>query len=89
MLARLLFNYQGRRITDVGALGLPDIYEEGYPQLDAVFIQPFSDNRWSLKVSGENLLNQTHEFLQGDLVQRAYKTGVVFKVGITYNFFRE
>lgn len=87
-LARMLFNYQGKRITDVGALGLPDIFQNGYPQLDGVFIHPFSSS-WKLKFSVENLLNQTRRFVQGGETQRAFRAGRVFRVTISRSLFPE
>ena len=50
---RMLWNYFGDRIIDVGSLGLPDIIQEGRSQLDVVV-----SKRWdtiSLKVAFENL----------------------------------
>lgn len=40
-MARLLYNYQGQRISDVGAQVLPDVVQVGVPRMDAVFIQFF------------------------------------------------
>jgi hypothetical protein len=87
-IARLLVNYQGERITDVGAFGLPDIYQSGYPRLDVIYIQKLGD-KWGLKFSAENLLDQRHEFIQGGELQRAFRTGRSFSVSISYNFFGE
>jgi TonB-dependent receptor len=89
-LARLLFNYRGRRISDVGALGIPDIYESDYPRLDSLFSQPFGQNRqWGLKLSAENLLNQACEFTQGGLPVRTYTPGRRFSITLSYAFFGE
>jgi len=89
-LARLLFNYRGRRISDVGALGVPDIFESGYPRLDALFSQPLGEGRqWGLKLSAENLLNHIHEYTQGGLPVRTYTTGRKFSVTLSYSFFGE
>jgi len=87
-VARFLINYQGSRITDVGAFGLPDIIQTGYPRLDANYIQKLGDH-WGLKFSAMNLLDQRHEFTQGGELQRAFKTGRSFSIGISYNFFGE
>ncbi len=90
MLARLLFNYQGRRITDVGSFGLPDIYEEGYPRLDAVLVQPLGASRkWGLKVSAENLVDREVRYTQGGEPFRTYKNGRVFGVTLSYSFFQQ
>ena len=87
-LARVLFNYHSSRIVDVGALGLPDVHEEGYPKLDAIFMKDLSP-AWSLKISGRNLLDQPHEYTQGGLLYRKYSTGQEISVGISYDFFAE
>ena len=87
-LARILFNYQSSRIIDVGALGMPDVYEQGYPKLDAVYMKDLSP-AWSLKVSARNLFDEAHEYTQGGLIYRSYKTGREFSVGISYDFFSE
>ena len=87
-MARILFNYQSSRIIDVGALGLPDIYEVGYPKIDAIYMKDLS-SRWNLKVSARNLLDQAHEFTQGGLMYRTYNTGREFTVGVSYDFFAE
>jgi len=87
-VARGLVNFQGARISDVGALGLPDIYEDGYTRLDAVVMQPLGESRkWNLKFSGENLLDQTVKFTQGGLPQRTFHTGRTFGVTLAYSFF--
>ena len=87
-LARVLFNYHSSRIVDVGALGLPDVYEEGYPKLDAIYMKDISP-AWSLKVSARNLLNQAHEYSQGGLLYRSYRPGQEFSIGLSYDFFAE
>ena len=87
-MARLLYNYQGDRISDVGAQGLPDVVQVGVPRMDAVFIQPLGKSR-RLKVSAENLLDHQYEYRQGDRIQRSYRIGRSFSVGISKTFFRE
>ena len=85
MVARILFNYQGRRISDVGAKGQPDIFQESYPRLDAVFIRPLG-RAWSLKAGADNLLDREVRYTQGDLPFRTFYTGRRFSIGVTYSF---
>lgn len=88
--ARAFFNYQGERITDVGALGLPDIVEKGFPSLDLRFSKRFGAGdrkRWGVEVELENLLNRQHDERQGDLPFRTYRSGRDYSVGVTYNIF--
>jgi outer membrane receptor protein involved in Fe transport len=89
-VARGMVNFRGRRISDVGAFGIPDIFEEGYTTLDAVFIQPFGgEKQWAFKASATNLLDQEVQFTQGGLPQRLFRTGRGFSFSISYSFFKE
>lgn len=86
---RLLYNYTGEKITDVGARGLPDIYQDARNSVDFVWLQDLSD--WSpglrLKASAENLLDEERIFTIGDNVYNAYNTGREFGLSLSYNFF--
>jgi len=87
---RTLLNFQGSRITDVGALGLPDIIEDGYTRLDTVILQPLgASRRWNLRFSAENLLDEKVRYTQGGLPQRVYRPGRTFNVSLSYDFFGE
>jgi TonB-dependent receptor len=70
---RLLLNFFGDRISDVGANQAPDIVEQGRATLDAVVTQRIG--RLSLKLAVENLTGETWTFTQGDREQRVYKPG--------------
>jgi TonB-dependent receptor len=86
--SRALFNYTGERITDVGALGLPDIIQRGYPHLDLLFTRPFgTEDRWRAEVTVENLLNRQVDFRQANQPFRVYRTGRKISLGISYTFF--
>lgn len=85
--ARVLYNFQGSRISDVGAVGIPDIIEDGYRGLDAMFSQPLG--KWSMKFSAQNLLDEEVRFTQGGLPQRIYRNGRTFSVSIAYSFLGE
>ncbi|HEX9637542.1 MAG TPA: TonB-dependent receptor [Acidobacteriota bacterium] len=81
--ARLLYNYVGRRITDVGSLGLPDIYEEDNSFLDAVF----DKNLWNqlgIRFSVENLTDHPYVFTQGGQPQRLFKLGRTYALSFSY-----
>jgi len=71
--ARLLFHYFGARITDVGALGLPDIFEAARGTVDFVVARHFGP--WAVSASAGNLTNRQVLFTQGGLPQRRYRTG--------------
>jgi len=70
---RVLVNYFGNRISDVGSLGLPDIIEEGRATLDLIV-----GTRWErlgIRLSLENLTDDPYEFTQGGQPQRSFKLG--------------
>ena len=82
---RLLFNYFGDRISDVGSLGLPDIIEKGRHSLDFVFSRRF--DRASLRIALTNLTDQAYEFTQGGTgpTQRIFNLGRSMSFGVTYH----
>lgn len=85
---RLLTSYTGKRVTDVGAYGLPDIYEAGYASVDAVVSQRI--NHWrgiELKIAASNLLAADRRFLQAGAVQRRYEPGRSMSVSLSYTPF--
>ena len=79
---RVLYNYSGDRIVDVGSLGMPDIYETGRGMLDAVFQKRFAG--WSLRAAFDNLLDTPYEFTQGGRVQRIFSLGRSFSLSVSY-----
>ncbi|HQR39349.1 MAG TPA: TonB-dependent receptor [Blastocatellia bacterium] len=87
--ARAFFNYQGERITDVGSLGLPDIYEKGWPSFDMRFSKKLGGERkpWAIDFELQNILNRQHDQRQGGLPYRVYRSGRDFTVGVSYNFY--
>ena len=80
LAARLLWNYFGDRISDVGSLGLPDIIEEGRSSVDVVLSQRW--DAFSLKVAFENLLDDPFLFTQAGHEQRVFKLGRAVSFGI-------
>jgi TonB-dependent receptor len=86
--ARFYTNYVSRRITDVGAIGLPDIYQESNLFLDFVYQYNFrEDGRWNIRFNAENLTDNHYEWTQADILQRSFRLGRTFSVGTTYSFF--
>ena len=85
---RLLFNYFGDRISDVGANQAPDIIEEGRGSLDVVFAQRIS--RLGIRLALENLTDSDYLFTQTLNVadtQRLYKAGRTIALSFGYNVF--
>ncbi len=85
---RALFNYSGQRISEVGALGLPDTIQTGYPNLDLSFTKSFGgEKRWSVDFQIENLLDREIDYRVGGSPFRVYRTGRGFEFGVSYKIF--
>jgi hypothetical protein len=76
---RLLANYFSDRIVDVGALGLPDILEEGRPTFDLI-VSARLNQTFTLRFAGENLGNRPVRFIQGGQLHREFNYGRTFGV---------
>ena len=88
-MLRAMYNFTGRRIYEVGAYGLPDIYEGNYGVLDLVVTQAL-DRLFpgvELKLSGSNLLNAERTFTQGGRIHRSYTGGRGLGLSIGYTVF--
>lgn len=72
--ATLLYTVAGRRISEVGVFGIPDVFEEPAGQLDVVFARDLWTD-WKMKVRLRNLLDPTIEFTVGEQLRRQYKRG--------------
>jgi len=79
------FNVFGRRISEVGIAGTPNIYEEPVNRVDAVISQRIT-RAIKIKLSAKNLLDPEVEYTQGGLVQRHYKLGRSYSIGASYEF---
>jgi hypothetical protein len=83
--ARVLVNYAGDRISDVGSNEAPDIIEEGRATVDLVFSQRIG--RMGLRFTIDNLTDSEYLFTQGAEEQRAYKLGRAFGLSLSYSLF--
>lgn len=72
--ANLLYNRFGRRISEVGVQGQPDIYEEPFGSLDAIWRHRFATD-WRLTLRLRNLLDPDARFTQGGLDTRSFQRG--------------
>jgi hypothetical protein len=87
-MVRLLYTYSGERITDVGAYGLPDIYEQSFTGLDLLWSQQLRFLKGlELKLGASNLLDESRLYTQGGLVQREYKPGRTYALSFGYTIF--
>jgi outer membrane receptor protein involved in Fe transport len=83
--ARVLVNYAGDRISDVGANQAPDIVEQGRETVDLVLTQRLG--RFNVRLSGENLTDADYQFTQGSRIQRLYKFGRTIGVSVGLSVF--
>jgi hypothetical protein len=86
--ARVLYNFFGDRISDVGANEAPDIIEQGRGALDVVFAQRYRG--LTIRATLENLTDSEYEYtqsLQIDRIQRLYKLGRSYTISFGYNVF--
>lgn len=82
--ANVLYNVFGRRISEVGAQGLPDVFEQPRHQLDFNIKKKFA--QFTLKASAKNLLDSEIQFKQRERIFREYKAGRSFSLGISYDY---
>ncbi len=83
--ARVLVNYFGDRISDVGANQAPDVIEQGRGTLDLVASQRFG--RFNVRFSADNLTDTDYLFTQGPETQRIYKLGRSYQLSVGLNVF--
>ena len=78
------YNIFGRRLSEVGNHGVPDVYEQPRGQLDASFSRMLA-NHFKFSVSAKNLLNPYVRYKIGEATYLEYKLGRSFSFGISYN----
>lgn len=78
------YNIYGRRLSDVGNHGAPDVFEQPRGQLDLSFGRTFA-NSYKFSISGKNLIDPDVHFKQGDQTSVSYKIGRSFSLGISYS----
>jgi hypothetical protein len=86
-MLRLLSSYSGQRLTEVGAFGLPDIYESPATSFDLVFSQALGPaaKGLELKLAGTNLLDEERKFTLGGQIQRLYDPGRKVSLSLSYS----
>ncbi len=85
--ARVLYNIEGRKITNVGGLGLQDVYLTPRNKVDLTFTQRMYKGL-DLNLSAENVANALWEWKQDGRVLESWRQGVTFTIGLTYGFDR-
>lgn len=83
--AQVLYNVFGRRLTEVGSLGLPDRYEEPVHRLDVVASQGLGAG-FSLKLAATNLLDEEVVETVGDIEVSRYRPGVGASASLGWSY---
>jgi outer membrane receptor protein involved in Fe transport len=86
--ARFYLNSVSRRLSEVGAVGLPDIYQQRNTFVDFVYEYMLTANgRLKLRFDAENLTDNTFLWTQQDITQRRFQLGRTFRIGTTFSVF--
>jgi len=80
----IAYNIFGRRLSEVGNHGVPDVYEQPRGQLDVSFSRTVA-NYFKFSVSAKNLLDPYVHYRIGDATYLEYKLGRAFSFGISYD----
>jgi TonB-dependent receptor len=87
-MANLSFNVFGERLSEVGAQGTPDIYEQPLPMLNLILSQGLIRGV-AMKMAVKNLFNgsveKVHHFKDSDYIYQKYDKGRTISVGLSYN----
>ncbi|RMF18001.1 MAG: TonB-dependent receptor [Candidatus Dadabacteria bacterium] len=83
--AQISYNVFSKRIAQVGAFGMPDIYELPVHGLDLTVSQTIGE-AWKLKLAAENLLDEAIRARQGNEIVRRDYEGIAANVGIEWSF---
>jgi hypothetical protein len=82
---RVLVNYFGDRISDVGSNQAPDVVEQGRASVDLVVGQRFG--RFNVRFTIDNLTDADYLFTQGAEDQRVFKLGRMIGLSVGLNVF--
>ncbi len=80
----IAYNIFGRRLSEVGNHGVPDVYEQPRGQLDVSFSRTVA-NYFKFSISAKNLLDPYVHYKIGDATYLEYQLGRSFSFGISYN----
>jgi TonB dependent receptor/Carboxypeptidase regulatory-like domain/TonB-dependent Receptor Plug Domain len=83
--SRVLYNFFGDRISDVGSNQAPDIVEQGRGSIDLVIGQRIG--RVNVRFSVDNLTDSEYLFTQGSQDQRVFKLGRTVGLSVGLNVF--
>ena len=80
----IAYNIFGRRLSEVGNHGVPDVYEQPRGQLDVSFSRTVA-NYFRFSVSAKNLLDPYVRYKIGEATYLEYKLGRAFSFGVSYD----
>ena len=80
----IAYNIFGRRLSEVGNHGVPDVYEQPRGQLDVSFSRTVA-NYFKFSVSAKNLFDPYVRSNIGEATYLEYKLGRAFSFGVSYN----
>lgn len=83
--ANVYYNVFGRRLQDVGQLGLPDVYEEPFHSVDVSAFWKI-DPHWTVSLSGTNVLVQPTVIKQGEFDYSRYNKGSTYGAKLAWNY---
>ncbi len=83
--AALLYNVYGRRISDVGTNGRPDIYEQPFHQLDFAAKKEIKHGL-SLGIKAKNIIDLPSRFTQGEETAEQYKKGREISMSLGWSY---
>jgi len=83
--ATLLYHYFGDRIDSVGIEGAPDLIQEGYGELNFIFIKELNRN-WQVTGKAKNILDVRSEITQGSLLTNGFNLGREASIQVQYRF---
>ncbi len=81
----VFYNVYGPRISEVGILQVPDIYEQPVHRLDVTVTQQLPGD-FQLKLSASNLLGQAVRLTQGDVEVLRTPPGLAFFASVAWTF---
>lgn len=83
--AALLYNVSGRRISETGTFGLPDVYEQPFQRLDFVASWGVTENL-SISFKAQNLFDDNVHFTQSGQTTNKFQLGRSFSISVSLKF---
>ena len=72
-------------IAEVGIESAPDLIQEGYGELNFIFIRELDDH-WQITAKAKNILDARNEITQGSLLTNEFNLGREASLQVQYRF---